>query len=245
MSPAAHPEAGFSGWFVAARNFVGRASAPSCWHLPSGSIGGPNSQPTNASAAYDAQHHLSDSIREKLFSVFSHVRRTDVILAAVAALGLTAGLTLTIASKLGASGPAFIAVGIVTALAAAVRGLWGVAVPIGTRQQKQTDWLRAICRVRIAPISEVDPFNIGVFPSELAKREAGGRKVPPYTPRRVVDDALQQALAESSLNQNQRLVVLRGEPKSGKSRTMWEAVRTLEGRRLLALMPPAAGTEVE
>jgi hypothetical protein len=63
-------------------------------------------------------------MREKMSFVFSRVRRSDVVLAAIAAVGLAAGLILTIASKLGASGPALIVIGIVAALAATARSLW-------------------------------------------------------------------------------------------------------------------------
>ena len=174
--------------------------------------------------------------------MFSHVRRSDVALAAVAVVGLAAGLTLRIASKFGASGVALLVVGVVAAVAAATRGLWEVVAPLGARQRQQSDWLAAIRLVKIAPILEVDPFKIGVFRSELAAQEARDREMPPYVPRRV-DDALRQALTPRSLERSQRLVVLRGDPKSGKSRTMWEAIRTLQGRSLLALVPPIAGSD--
>ena len=172
--------------------------------------------------------------------VFSHVRRSDVALAVVAVLGVVAGLILTIASKFGASGPVLLAVGVVAAVAVAVRGLWEVVAPLSARQSQQGDWLAAISRVPIAPITEIDPFGIGVFRSELAAREAPNPDMPPYVPRRIVDDALRRALTEPYLERTRRLVVVRGDPKSGKSRTMWEAVRVLPGRRLLALVPPLA-----
>jgi tetratricopeptide (TPR) repeat protein len=174
--------------------------------------------------------------------VFSRVRRSDVVLGAVAALGLAAGLTLTVTSKFGASGSVFISVGIVAAVAAAARSFWEGAAALRARQSQQSDWFEAICRVPVTSVSAVDPFSIGVFPSELAEREAGDGNVPPYVPRRV-DDALRRALSESSLDRSQRLVTLRGDPKSGKSRAMWEAVRTLQDRRLLALVPPVPGSD--
>lgn len=62
--------------------------------------------------------------------MFSHVRRSDVVLAAIALLGLVAGLALTIASKFGVSGPVLLVVGVVAAVAAAVRGVWGVVAPL-------------------------------------------------------------------------------------------------------------------
>jgi tetratricopeptide (TPR) repeat protein len=136
----------------------------------------------------------------------------------------------------------FLIVGIVAAGAAAARGFWEGAAALQARQSQQRDWLEAICRIPITSVSAVDPFNIGVFRSELAEREAGDEVIPPYVPRRV-DDALRRALSETALDRAQRLVVLRGDPKSGKSRAMWEAVRTLQDRRLLALAPPVTGSD--
>ncbi|MGC9961610.1 MAG: hypothetical protein ABSE47_06865 [Acidimicrobiales bacterium] len=97
----------------------------------------------------------------------------------------------------------------------------------------------------IVPVEDVDPFQIGVFRSVSAERESSDQTAPPYIRRRRVDDSLQRAFAESSLRQTRRLVVLRGDPKAGKTRTLWEAVKKLEGRKLLALAPPAQVGEDE
>lgn len=177
--------------------------------------------------------------------VFSRVRRSDVVLAVVAGVALLGGTVLTIASKLGISGPILIGVGILTAAAAGVRPLWNLFSGLRSQQTKEHDRLEAILRVPIVPVEDVDPFQIGVFRSVLAERESSDQTAPPYIRRRRVDDSLKRAFAESSLRQTRRLVVLRGDPKAGKTRTLWEAVKKLEGRKLLALAPPAQVGEDE
>lgn len=108
------------------------------------------------------------------------------------------------------------------------------------RQEKERR--EAILSVPIQPLKEVDPFEAGVWPSELARRESPNDEIPPYVTRHV-DAALRKMLSEDSLDLTRRLVVLRGDPKSGKSRTMWEAVRKIKGRRLVALVPPRPGAD--
>ena len=51
--------------------------------------------------------------------VFTRLRRGDLVLAAVALVGVAAGLTLTIAQKIGVTGPALIGVGVMAAVAVA------------------------------------------------------------------------------------------------------------------------------
>ncbi len=118
------------------------------------------------------------------------------------------------------------------------------------RERQQRDRLAAILTVPIQPLGFADPFSIGVFVSVLAeaaqrdRRDAGSADaaVPPYVPR-VVDAALCGALEEPALAQSARLVVLRGDPKSGKSRTLWEAVRVLPDKLLVAVIQPDPAAE--
>jgi tetratricopeptide (TPR) repeat protein len=182
--------------------------------------------------------------------MLGRVRRGDLLLAAVALTGVVAGLVLTVAAKVGVTGPVLVGAGIVAAVAAAIPGVRTQVSSIVDRQRQQRDRRDAILKVSIGPLGEVDPFSIGVFSSALADAaqqdqtasEHEGTTIPPYVPRGV-DEGLRHALEESSLARAGRLVVLRGDPKSGKSRTLWEAVRVLPGRRLLAVIQPdpAAG----
>jgi hypothetical protein len=161
---------------------------------------------------------------------------------------LAAGLVLTIANYLGMTGAGAAQRCIVAAVAAVVPGARDEVCRILNRQHQQDESLKAILHVAVQPVSMVDPFEIGVFRSDLAEEargdqfdpEKGRSAVPPYVPRDV-DSALRWALDESSLVRSKRLVVLRGDPKSGKSRSLWEAVRQLPGRNLLVVKPPALG----
>ena len=177
--------------------------------------------------------------------VFVRVRRSDLLLAAIAVAGVLAGLMLTVAAKIGVTGPVLIGVGIVVAVAAAVSGIRAQVAAVVARQHLQSDRLDSILVVPVQALGEVDPLRIGVFPSALAQSAqrvppvlgGGARPVPPYVPRGV-DTGLRRALEEPSLDSSGRLVVLRGDPKSGKSRALWEAVRGLPGRKLLAVIQP-------
>jgi hypothetical protein len=184
--------------------------------------------------------------------MLARVRRGDLALALVALAGLTAGLVLTIAKYLTITGPVVLGVGFVAAVAAVVPGARQVVCRIWSRQNQQEDSLAAIRAVPLQPVSKVHPFKIGVFWSDLADKERGDcdpeerpdrdleqrrSAVPPYVPRDV-DSALRSALDESPQERPSRLVVLRGDPKSGKSRSLWEAACQLPGRDPLAVKPP-------
>jgi tetratricopeptide (TPR) repeat protein len=185
----------------------------------------------------------------RISAVLARVRRVDLILAIVAALGIAAGLALTLATKFKAPGWIALAAGVVVGATAAISAVRGQIAPILRRQRLQDDRLKAILAVPIQPIAQADPFRVGVFPSELADEaqlrqpagQVGGdaqrHPVPPYVPR-TIDDALRKAMEEPSLQQNLRLVALRGDPKSGKSRTLWEAIQTAQRRNLIAVIQP-------
>ena len=181
-------------------------------------------------------------------------KRRNEILAftgSLAGLGFAAATLIATVGKQPLSNPWFIlstVVGVASAVTFAAAGLSalpGWVRPMVTRQDEQRDRLEAILKVPLQAVSEVDPFLIGVFPSALAQtaRRASSLAaspdgvVPPYVPRGV-DHALRRALEEPALVLSRRLVVLRGDPKSGKSRSLWEAVRGLPGRKLLAVAAP-------
>jgi hypothetical protein len=172
------------------------------------------------------------------------------LLAVVGVASALAGLVLTVGPKLGVTGPALIAAGVVVAAGAAISAISGQVKGITDRQQQQQRLLEQISRVPIQPIAEIDPFAIGVFWSILADQtqlhkpaaDANGRVAPPYVPRDV-DEPLRASLEEASLARSGRLVVLRGDPKSGKSRSLWQAVRGLPGRNLLAIEKPDSSAD--
>ena len=171
--------------------------------------------------------------------MLTRVRRGDVVLTAIAIVGLTAGFALTVATKLRAPGPILIGVGIVAATAAVVNGIRGQLSGVISRQRLQEERLKAILSVPMAPIGDIDPFKVGVFRSSLAENalsnstaeptadERLADSFPPYVSRSI-DENLRRAFDESSLNQTRRLVVMRGDPKCGKSRSLWEAIRLLD-----------------
>jgi Tfp pilus assembly protein PilF len=76
-------------------------------------------------------------------------------------------------------------------------------------------------------VEDADPYAIGVFYSRRAEGYRGARQRPPYVPR-----ALDEELA--GLFGAQRLILVKGQSRAGKSRTAFEvAARELAGWRLL------------
>jgi hypothetical protein len=71
---------------------------------------------------------------------------------------------------------------------------------------------------RLPRVSEVSPYQLGVSRSAYASDDA--HRTDPYVQRREADDRLRAALSSPE----SRFVLLVGASKSGKSRTMYEAV---------------------
>src|SRR5262249_34086532 len=94
--------------------------------------------------------------------------------------------------------------------------------------------------VRFWPLPEVgsaDPIALGVFRSEIAAR-ASGQALGPYVGREV-DEQLAAALRERPF------VLLKGDSKSGKSRTAFEVLgRTLPDALLVVPRDPQAVREL-
>jgi hypothetical protein len=90
------------------------------------------------------------------------------------------------------------------------------------REERLAGWLGAWPP---GTISELDPVALGVFPPR-ADLELGEGLLPPYLGRDA-DDAVCGALAERGL------VLIVGPARCGKSRTAYEAVRTVAGDRCL------------
>jgi TPR repeat protein len=87
------------------------------------------------------------------------------------------------------------------------------------------------------PISQADPYEMGVFKSDAAEQASKGER-PPYV-ERTIDKVLRPAI--TSMAKTGGLVVVRGDPKSGKSRTLWEALADQAGSRLVYGLRPSAG----
>ncbi|MFE2855812.1 tetratricopeptide repeat protein, partial [Streptomyces lavendulae] len=89
-------------------------------------------------------------------------------------------------------------------------------------------WLPLTEDGEIARVDRVDPHDIGVSRSKYSDRPGAS----PYVPRSPQDGLLDDALLRS------RFVLLAGQSKAGKSRTLYEALlRTLPGARLIVPRP--------
>jgi hypothetical protein len=92
-------------------------------------------------------------------------------------------------------------------------------------------------RAGVRPLWDADPYAIGVWRSATADehRDPSARR-PPYI-ERPIDEALLGSLAAAGAGG----VVVAGQPKAGKSRTLFEALAaspTTRDRTLYALRPP-------
>ncbi|MGA8364088.1 MAG: hypothetical protein WB709_06175 [Solirubrobacteraceae bacterium] len=170
--------------------------------------------------------------------MLSRVGRKDQLLAVLAIVGVLAVLALLIFAKLDVSGFIIVVLGTLAALAPAALKVVEAITGLFARQRTEEDRLRTILLGgEPLPLAKVDPFEIGVFPSEIAEESARHKGAPEYV-KRTLDGELEKAFEQPALDRSGRLVVLRGDPKAGKSRTLWEAVRQCEGRRLVALRAP-------
>ncbi len=95
------------------------------------------------------------------------------------------------------------------------------------RTEENRTWIREVTSYlalgpgrsgRLPTVSEVSPYQLGVSRSAYAPDD--DHRNDPYVQRREADDRLRAALS----NPESRFVVLVGASKSGKSRTMYEAV---------------------
>lgn len=101
-------------------------------------------------------------------------------------------------------------------------------------------------RVEPARLRDLGPLAPGMPPSATAQRVIG-QAVPPYV-RRDIDDALDRALQPDELASTGGVVVVRGAPAAGASRTLWEALGRAAGHRVVLAVPPpppAGGEEAD
>jgi tetratricopeptide (TPR) repeat protein len=126
---------------------------------------------------------------------------------------VAAGVVITTTKDVLGGGVLIVVALVVTQLVPRVLG-W-------VEQQREQDREEAsLLRIR-RPISEVNPFAEElVFPSALAQRDHEGGE-PPYV-HRDVDSTLREAL------KTQQFVLVTGASKAGKSRTAFEAARSMQ-----------------
>ncbi|MGW8955615.1 ATP-binding protein [Streptomyces sp. NPDC055709] len=74
------------------------------------------------------------------------------------------------------------------------------------------------------PVAECDPFTLEVQRC-IERAGAGSRELPPYVTRN--HDERLQARVDEALGGTSQMIVLAGEPSTGKTRALWEAVRQL------------------
>ena len=144
--------------------------------------------------------------------------RRDTVLASflAAALALAA---LSVPFHIGWLGPAGLIVAAVVGVARLVMS--GARARLeGRREQAELD--RRL-RVPLAPVSHVDPTQIGVDPA--AQDALPGATLPDYLDRDV-DAELRAAIAAALAGRGKWLVVVEGPSKVGKSRTLFEALRS-------------------
>ena len=95
-----------------------------------------------------------------------------------------------------------------------------------------------LLRIPITPVEEVDPTTIGV--DRAAQTVLAGGERPVYLPRER-DAALRSEIAQAFRDFERWLVVVHGPSKVGKSRALFEAVRTAgAGARMVAPVDGAA-----
>jgi tetratricopeptide (TPR) repeat protein len=165
-------------------------------------------------------------------SVAAWVRR-DRILAAV--LGACAAVA-AIAAPLGVRW-LWIGALAVAAVAALIRIV--IVLQQGrVESQAETLELSRRLRVPVTRVSDIDPQDIGVEPA--AQSVLDGGKSPQYLPRGV-DQTLREAIDRAVDNTDRWIVVVSGASKTGKSRTLVEALRSCRhGHRIAIIAPRSA-----
>ena len=121
-------------------------------------------------------------------------------------------------------------------LAGAVAVTAAVVGVLKKRAEEKRAWAREVeSYLELAPgrsrrlprVSEVSPYQLGVSRSSYAPDEAersdDAERSDPYVGRQEADGRLREALSSSE----SQFIILVGDSKSGKSRTMYEAVRKM------------------
>ncbi|WP_328296513.1 tetratricopeptide repeat protein [Streptomyces sp. NBC_00435] len=96
---------------------------------------------------------------------------------------------------------------------------------------------------RVYSVESTDPYEIGVFPSTIA-REAS-QDTTPYIERGIDKPLRDLLLDDEALEAQQRIVVVRGDPKAGKSRTLYEALKATHPTRPMVALRTPLETDIE
>ena len=127
-----------------------------------------------------------------------------------------------------------IAGGIVAVVGAVIRTVIALRRSQLEEAQEQVE-LELRFRVPIRLVGEIDPTEIGIDPA--AQTILRGDKIPEYVPRRA-DDAIRSAVDAALDGRGPWLVVVEGPSKVGKSRTLFEALRSCARQRKIELVAP-------
>src|SRR6202171_182904 len=148
-----------------------------------------------------------------------------------------AGCLAAAAALAGLSGPVGVpwlaAAGLIVA---ALAGL--VIIAARARLEGRRERAESVRRLRVAPITEVDPTLIGV--DKAVQTVLPGATLPDYLPRGV-DTGLRDVIAAALAGRGDWLVVVVGGSKVGKSRTLFEALRRCALAGQLELGAPVDG----
>src|SRR5262245_5210720 len=104
----------------------------------------------------------------------------------VAVIAILAGLAIAILKVLEVTGWVLVVLGIVAATASAFPKLWEPIAGWFAFRHEDDDRLEVVAGGRPVPIAETNPYEIGVFESDLAvEASATLDGAPPYVPRDV------------------------------------------------------------
>jgi tetratricopeptide (TPR) repeat protein len=158
-------------------------------------------------------------------------RRKTVLAACLATAAALAALAVPL--KLPWLGVA----GLVVAAVGAVASLVIITVQARLESKRERAELDRRVKVPVAPITEIDPIQIGVDPA--ATQTLLGGAVPEYVGREV--DAELRTEIEAALTGDRWMLVVVGASKVGKSRSLFEGLSACSAAQRLQLVAPVDG----
>jgi tetratricopeptide (TPR) repeat protein len=160
-------------------------------------------------------------------------RRKTVLAAWLAA----AAAVVALAKALKLPWPWLVVAGLVVAVVGAVASLVIITQQARLEGKRERAELDRRVKVPVAPITEIDPTQIGVDPA--ATQTLLGGTVPEYVGREV--DAELRGQIEAALNGDRWMLVVVGASKVGKSRTLFEGLCACSAAERLQLVAPVDG----
>jgi tetratricopeptide (TPR) repeat protein len=165
-------------------------------------------------------------------TVGAWVRREQLL---IAVLGLAAAAA-ALANPLGVHWLLIVALGI--AVLGAIARVVVVIEQDRVARVRETKGLERRLRVPAAPVSEVNPQRVGVDPA--AQTVLPGGSIPQYSPR-LVDETIRRAIEDAVDGGDLWIIAVSGPSKAGKSRTLFEALRSCRMQEELRLVAPVDG----